>query len=200
MIGFTSPYFWYTTRATGLVALVLFTLVVTLGLMVANRVGGDTIGRFEVNELHRSLSMVAVVFLVIHILTTVVDSYVSTGFLSAIIPLTSSYKKWQITFGTISFDLLLAVWVSSLLKIRMKYQSWRAIHWLSWISFATSLVHAYLTGTDGRHGYGLVIILSCFATVLIGVIWRVLYRPARAGGRTALSPLSPAPQKKTRRL
>ena len=71
MTALTSPYLWYTTRATGIVALVLFTLVVTLGTLVANRVGGTTIGRFELNELHRAISIVAIVFLVIHILTTV---------------------------------------------------------------------------------------------------------------------------------
>ena len=88
MIAFTSPYFWYTTRATGLVALVLFTIVVCLGAFVSNRVGGSAVGRFELNELHRSVSMVAMAFLVLHIVTTVVDSYVPTGWLSTIIPMT----------------------------------------------------------------------------------------------------------------
>jgi len=189
MIALTSPYFWYTTRATGLVSLVLFTGVVTLGMLVANRAGGDTIGRFEFNELHRSLSMVAMVFLVLHIVTTVVDSYVPTGPISAFIPLTSSYKTWQISLGAVGFDLMLAVWASSLLKLRMKNQTWRAIHWLSWISFASALLHTYVTGTDARHGYGFIIVLSCLATVLCTLAWRILYRPARAGGRTALSPL-----------
>lgn len=189
MIALTSPYFWYTTRASGLVALVLFTLVVTLGMLVANRAGGDTIGRFELSELHRSLSLIAMVFLVLHILTTVVDSYVSTGLLSAFLPLTSSYKTLQISIGAISFDLLLAVWISSLVKLRLKFETWRAIHWLSWISYACALVHAYVTGSDAKHGYGLLLILLCLALVLITLAWRVLYRPTRAGGRTALSPL-----------
>ena len=88
MIGLTTPYLWYTTRATGVVAMLLFTAVVALGTLVANRVGGTFIGRFEINEVHRSLSMVAVVFLVIHIATTVLDSFVSTGLVSAFIPMT----------------------------------------------------------------------------------------------------------------
>jgi len=72
-------------------------MVVTLGTLVANRIGGTTVGRFEINELHRSLSMVAVVFLAIHIITTVLDSYVSTGIISAFIPMTSAYKRVAIT-------------------------------------------------------------------------------------------------------
>ena len=50
MIALTSPYLWYTTRATGFVALILFTLVVALGTFVANRIGGTYVGRFELNE------------------------------------------------------------------------------------------------------------------------------------------------------
>ena len=55
MIALTSPYLWYSTRATGLVTLVLFTLVVSLGTLVATRIGGTYVGRFEINELHLSL-------------------------------------------------------------------------------------------------------------------------------------------------
>jgi len=190
MTALTTPYLWYTTRATGIVALILFTLVVSLGTLVANRIGGTIVGRFEINELHRSLSIVAVVFLVIHILTTVLDSYVSTGLVSAFIPMTSSYKRVAITFGAVAFDLILAVWISSLLKLRVANATWRFIHWFSWIGFTTALVHAFMSGTDSRSGIGLVVVGACGATVVIAALWRFLGRPTRAAGRTALSPLA----------
>jgi methionine sulfoxide reductase heme-binding subunit len=192
MMGFTSPYFWYTTRATGLVALALFTLVVFLGTFVANRIGGTIVGRFEINELHRSLSMVAVVFLVIHITTTVVDSYVPTGWLSAIVPMTSSYKRVPIAIGAVAFDLILAVWISSLLKVRIKNQTWRFLHWFAWLAFATAAVHGYLIGTDAHHGVAFIFTLACCAVVAGAGVWRYLGRPTRAAGRTALSPLARA--------
>lgn len=196
MFAFTSPYFWYTTRATGLVALILFTLVVTLGTLVANRIGGTIVGRFEINELHRSLSIVAMVFLFIHIMTTVVDSYVPTGWISAFIPLSSTYKSVPIAVGAVAFDLLLAVWISSLLKLRVKNQTWRFIHWFSWLAFASSVLHAYLTGTDAKSGVGLLVVGACAVVVLGAGVWRFFGRPTRAAGRTALSPLaaSRAPQ------
>ena len=191
MIALTSPYLWYTTRATGLVALVLFTIVVVLGTLVATRVGGTNVGRFELNELHRSASMVAVAFLVIHILTTVVDSYVPTGWLSAIVPMTSSYKRLDITLGAIAFDLILAVWVSSLMKVRIANSSWRFIHWFSWLALTSAIVHGFVTGTDSRKGLGLVLVSVCAGVVFCSAVWRFLRRPTRALGRTALSPLAP---------
>lgn len=193
MIAVNSPYLWYATRATGVVALLLFTAVVALGTLVANRVGGTFIGRFEINEVHRSLSMVAVAFLVIHIVTTILDSFVSTGLFSAIIPMTSHYKRIPVALGTVGFDLILAVWISSLLKLRMKNQSWRFIHWFSWLAYATSLVHAYLAGTDAHNGIGLLLIAGCAGFVALAGVWRFLGRPTRAAGRTALSPLASPP-------
>jgi sulfoxide reductase heme-binding subunit YedZ len=191
MIAFTSPYLWYTTRATGLVALVLFTVVVALGTFVSNRVGGTSVGRFELNELHRSVSMVAMAFLVIHIVTTVVDSYVPTGWLSTVVPMTSPYKRVDVAIGAVAFDLILAVWASSLMKSRMANTSWRFVHWFSWLAVAAALVHGFLIGTDGRSGIGLAVVVTCAVVVVATALWRYVKRPARALGRTALSPLAP---------
>lgn len=193
MIALTTPYLWYATRATGIVALLLFTVVVCLGTLVANRVGGTFIGRFEVNEVHRSLSMVAVVFLLFHIVTTVLDSFVSTGLVSTLIPMTSTYKRVPVALGTVSFDLILAVWISSLLKLRVKNQTWRFIHWFSWLAYAISLVHVYLTGTDTHKGIGTLLVVGCAGVVALAGVWRYLGRPTRAAGRTALSPLASPP-------
>ena len=189
-MGLTSPYLWYTTRATGLVSLVLFTLVVWLGTLVANRIGGTSIGRFEVNELHRSLSIVAMVFLAIHVATTLVDSFVATGPISAVIPLTSSYRRVPVGLGAAAFDLMLAVWISSLLKVRIANRSWRFIHWFSWLAFASALAHGFLTGTDARTGPGLFLVVGCGGLVSGTALWRFFTRPPRAAGRTALSPLA----------
>ncbi len=196
MIGLTSPYLWYATRATGIVTLVLFTLVVSLGTFVANRIGGTYVGRFELNELHRSISMVAVVFLAFHVVTTVVDSYVPTGVLSIVVPMTSSYKRLAITFGAVGFDLILAVWISSLLKVRIANQSWRFIHWFAWLAFVASFVHALLAGTDSRSGVGLVAVIACAGIVTAAALWRYFGRPTRAAGRTALSPLAAVPEQR----
>jgi sulfoxide reductase heme-binding subunit YedZ len=191
MIALTSPYLWYTTRATGLVALVLFTIVVGLGTFVSNRVGGSSIGRFELNELHRSVSMVAMAFLVLHILTTVVDSYVPTGWLSTVIPMTSSYKRLDVAIGAVAFDLILAVWASSLMKSRIANGSWRFIHWFSWLAFVAAIVHSFMIGTDARSGIGLAVVATCAFAVVATALWRYVKRPTRSLGRTALSPLAP---------
>ncbi len=190
MIALTSPYLWYTSRATGIVALVLFTAVAALGALVANRVGGQSVGRFELNELHRSLSLVAIAFLAIHILTTVLDTYAPTGWLSAVVPFASHYERLGVAIGAIAFDLMIAVLFSSLMKARMRHQSWRFIHWFSWLAFASAILHAYLNGADTKSGAGLALVVACALVVLIAGVWRFVKRPPRANGGTALSPLA----------
>jgi sulfoxide reductase heme-binding subunit YedZ len=198
MIALTSPFIWYTTKATGLVALLLLTTVVLMGTLVANRIGGTVVGRFELNELHRSLSIVTMLFVVLHIVSTVIDSYVSTGWIAVLVPFASSYKPLPIAIGAIAFDLLLCVWVSSLLKVRLKNDTWRFIHWFSWLAFASALLHAFVTGSDAHKPLGLIVIGGCALVGVGSALWRVLGRPKRAGGRTALSPLAPAKARTTK--
>lgn len=191
MIALTSPYLWYTSRATGIVALVLFTAVVALGTSVTTRVGGNRVGRFEFNELHRSLSIVAMVFLALHVVTTVVDTYAPTGWLSAIVPFASRYDRVGVAMGAIALDLMLAVWFTSMVKARVKPQSWRFIHWFSWVAYLSALAHSYLSGADTRSGVGLGLVAACTGVVLAASVWRFVARPPRPSGGTALSPLSP---------
>jgi methionine sulfoxide reductase heme-binding subunit len=191
VIALTSPYLWYTSRATGIVALALFTAVVALGTIVTTRVGGKKVGRFEFNELHRSLSIVAVVFLAIHVVTTVVDTYAPTGWLSAVVPFASRYDRLGVAIGAIALDLTIAVWISSMVKARVKPHSWRFIHWFSWVAFLSALAHSYLTGVDTRSGAGLGLVAACAAVVLSAGVWRFVARPPRPTGGTALSPLAP---------
>ena len=189
MIALTSPYLWYTARATGTVALVLLTLTVVLGTLVATRVGGNAVGRFEINEIHRTISVMALAFVAIHVTSTVIDSFVPTGVWSIFLPFTSAYRRTPVAIGAIAIDLMLAVWATSMIKDRIKYSSWRAIHWLSWGSFAAAALHGYLTGSDAHRSWMVIVTWCCVGLVALALAWRVLQRPDRAAGRTAHSPL-----------
>ena len=189
MIALTSPYLWYSARATGTVALVLLTFTVVLGTLVATRVGGNAIGRFEINEIHRSVSAITLIFVAIHVGVTVIDSYVPIGVLAALIPGTSPYRRWPVALGTVTIALMLAIWLSSLAKERIRHSTWRFIHWMSWAAFVTAVVHGFLAGTDSHRAWSLIVTGACVAVTVIALIWRVALRPDRAAGRTAHSPL-----------
>ena len=115
----SSTAYWYLTRATGVVALVLLTLVVALGVADVARFSSPYWPRFVTDGVHRRVSLLALVFLAIHILTSVLDTYAPISLLDAVIPFHSSYRPLWLGLGAAAFDLLLAVIITSLLRARV---------------------------------------------------------------------------------
>ena len=112
----SSTLLWYATRASGLMALVLLTLTMVLGMTTTTRARARNWPGFAQQELHRRISMIAVVFLGIHVLTSVLDTFVDIGWAAIVVPFTSSYSRFWVGVGAISLDLMLAVFVTSLLR------------------------------------------------------------------------------------
>ena len=148
----SSTSLWYATRASGIVALVLLTLTMVLGLATTNRMRARHWPGFAQQELHRRISILAVVFVAIHVLTSVLDTFVHIGWLAIAVPFASPYSRFWVGVGTVSLDLLVAVFVSSLLRSRIKPGTWRALHWLAYGSWPIALAHTFGMGTDaGEH-------------------------------------------------
>ena len=70
---------WYLTRATGVVALLLLTAAVVLGVLSSIRWRSGRLPRFLVGGLHRNVTLVAIAFVVVHVVTTVADGYAPVG-------------------------------------------------------------------------------------------------------------------------
>jgi predicted ferric reductase len=168
-IGSSSTTYWYLTRSTGVVALILLTLVVVLGVINVSRLSSDFWPRFVTDSLHRRVSLLAVVFLTVHILTAVLDTYVSIGLLDAVIPLHSSYRPVWLGLGAIAFDMLLTLIISSLLRARIGRRAWRAVHWLAYACWPIAVLHGIGTGTDVHQVWMLAIDAMCVASV-VGVV------------------------------
>ena len=166
--------YWYLTRSTGAVALLLLTFAIALGVLDVRRFSTPRWPRFLVDSLHRNVSLLAMVFLGLHILTSVLDSFAPISLLDAFIPFAGSYRPFWLGLGAISFDLLLAVTVTSLLRKRMGYSSWRAVHWLTYASWPIALLHGLGTGSDVKSTWLLGLSLACMAVVLAAVLARVI--------------------------
>ncbi len=182
----TTPLVWYATRATGTVALLVLSASVVLGILTTTRARSGPLPRFAVGELHRRVSLVASVFLVLHVLSAVVDTYVPIGWWSLVAPFTAGYQRVWIGLGTVAFDLLIAVTLTSLARSRMSPRSWRLVHWVSYVAWPVAIVHTIETGTDLRFAYMQVLVGACIGAVLGAFLWRVRVHPYRGGFRTAV--------------
>lgn len=184
-IGHGATSLWYLTRATGLVAMVLLSVTVVLGVLCSVDWVSDRWPRFASQALHRNLSLLALAFVVVHVLTTVADGYVPISLLDAIIPFHSPYRTLWVGLGACAFDLLLAVAVTSGLRRRIGFATWRAVHWAAYACWPVALFHGLGSGSDSRLGVIEGIYFLCTAAVLAAVGWRLALAPAPAGHRLA---------------
>jgi sulfoxide reductase heme-binding subunit YedZ len=164
---------WYASRATGIVCLVLTTTAVLLGLLVSRQGRLPGLPRFGVVHLHRYVSLLAVGFVVVHILTAIVDSYVSISVAAAVIPFVSAYKPFWLGLGAVSIDLMAAVIVTSLIRGRIGRKTWRAVHWLAYAAWPIAVAHSIGSGPDLRSGPLLGLTAGSALAVLALIGWRV---------------------------
>jgi sulfoxide reductase heme-binding subunit YedZ len=182
-----SKELWYLMRASGLVALVLLTLTVVAGVVNVRRFATNRWPRAVMALLHRNVALLAVVFLAVHVVTAAVDSYVAVGWLAAVLPFASRWDRLWVGAGTASVDLMIALVVTSLLRGRLTYRVWRAVHWLAYASWPLAIIHGFAAGTDSGTGWARGVYIGAMAAVLAAVGWR-LRRPRPAGVPTRRRP------------
>jgi sulfoxide reductase heme-binding subunit YedZ len=187
--------YWYLTRSTGAVALLLLTLAIVLGVIDVKRWSTARWPRFVIDSLHRNVALLALVFLVAHILTSVLDSFASISVVDALVPFVGSYRPFWLGLGAVAFDLILAVILTSVLRARMRFATWRAVHWLTYASWPIALLHGLGTGSDVSSTWLLALSIICMVAVLAAVLTRVIagwrenvaMRSAALGGAGAFS-------------
>jgi predicted ferric reductase len=168
-----SRMLWYVMRASGLVAVVLLTLTMVAGIVNVRRFATPRWPRAVVALLHRNVSLLAVVFLGVHVATAIVDTYVSVGWLAAIVPLTSHWDRFWVGLGTFSVDMTIALIVTSLLRSRLSHRAWRAVHWLAYASWPFAIAHGLGAGTDSGALWAEAVYAVAALAVVVAVGWRL---------------------------
>ena len=175
MSAFThGPALWYATRATGLVTMLLLTAGVLLGILTTGRFAGGSWPRFLTVGLHRNLSLLVLVFLALHVGTTVADQFVSIPLTAAFLPFASDYKEYWLSLGAVALDLLLALVATSLVRTRLGHGAWRRVHWLAYACWPVAVAHGLGIGTDRGATWVLVLSMACVLAVLGTATWRVI--------------------------
>jgi methionine sulfoxide reductase heme-binding subunit len=163
--------YWYLSRASGFVSLMLFSVAAALGLLTAGRLWSPRWPRFVTESLHRSISLVAVCMVVVHVSTILLDSFVPIDIIDAVVPFGSSYLPLWVGLGAIAFDVIIALVLTSLLRTRLSRTWWRAVHWLAYLGWPVALIHTIGIGTDRMWVLGVVAV--SLLMVLVAGAYRV---------------------------
>ena len=113
------------------------------------------------------------VFLAIHVLTSVLDTYVHVGWASILVPFASPYRPLWTGLGTVAVDLMMAVAISSALRQRISARTWRGIHWLAYGSWPVAMAHSLGEGTDATKLWMDALAAACALAVVGALAWRI---------------------------
>ena len=184
---------WYLARGSGVVSLLLLTVAVLLGIGTVKRLRSDRLPRFLVAGLHRNVTLLAVVFLVVHIASIILDGYTPITVVDALVPFTSAYRPLWVGLGALAFDLVLSLIVTSLLRGRLGLRLWRGFHWAAYLCWPVAVLHGLGTGTDASTPWMIGLTASAVVAVMLATLARVTqnlraHTPLRAA--TALTTLA----------
>jgi sulfoxide reductase heme-binding subunit YedZ len=166
--------YWYLTRASGAVALILLTASVVIGIAATGRLSTAGVPRFVIDGVHRTASLLAVVFVVVHVVTAVLDGFAPLSLLDGVIPFIGAYRPLWLGLGSLAFDLLLAVTITSLVRRHLGYTAWRRVHWLAYAAWPVAALHGFGTGSDVANAWLMAINIACIVAVLAGVVGRAM--------------------------
>ena len=154
----SSPLDWYAARAAGIVAYVLLSVVVALGLLLSGRRRLPGWPRFAVEDVHRYAGLLTGTFVAIHVATIAIDSYTPFSLAGLLVPLVSSYKPLPVALGIVSAELLVALAVTNRMRNRgLSYGTWRRLHYLGFAVWGFAALHGITAGTDRGSGWLLVL-------------------------------------------
>ncbi len=165
---------WYLTRGTGAVALVLLTATTVLGVTNSVRWSPPRTPRFVLQHLHRNVSLLSVTFIAVHVATAVIDGFAPIRWLDAVVPFGSAYRPFWLGLGAVAFDVLIAVAITSLIRARLGYRTWRTVHWTAYGCWSVAIFHGMGVGSDTKQPWMLALVAASVAAVGAATVWRLV--------------------------
>lgn len=176
LLGIEPKGFWYLSRASALVAFALLWLATALGLLITNKLARLWPGGPLAFDLHQYASGLGLVVGLAHAALLLADRYVGYAPVQLLVPFSGgAYRPLWVGFGQLATYLLVGVWASSKLRLRIGQSWWRRIHFLSFLAFLLALLHGLLAGTDS----GAVGVRALYWLSGGSVLWLTSYRLLR---------------------
>ena len=187
LIGDSPKAYWYVARSAGVVAYALVWLSVVWGLLLSTSLG-KTIGKVaSFVDVHRHVSVLSVVFTLVHSLVLLGDRYIGYTITSIFIPYASTtYRPFEVALGQIALYLLLIVTGSFWVRQWTDQKLWRAIHYLSFVICLLVGLHALWAGTDTD------VLWYAYLTTTLVVVFLTIFRIVSAFDRSTTRPAGPA--------
>jgi predicted ferric reductase len=164
---------WAFGRGTGVVALVLFTVSIVLGIVARSGRRVPWLGRFGTSDLHRTAALTGAGLVAAHIGSLLFDPYAQLKLVDFVFPFLASYRPLWLGLGTVALDLIGVVTVVSLLRHRVGPRVFKGVHWATYALWPFALLHSLGSGTDAATLWFRALAVVCVSAVVTAVGWRL---------------------------
>ena len=149
---------WLAARATGIVAFLLLTFQICVGLVLSHPTNKSTWKLSKrIFPWHEHLWVFVFAFLGVHIVSLILDPYAGVGIAGTFIPGLSSYRTSPVALGTIALYAFLITALTARYTKLLPAGAWLSIHRLALVVFILAWLHGILSGTDSEALRGLYI-------------------------------------------
>jgi predicted ferric reductase len=160
-----------------MLAFVMLTVSVLLGVLLAGKKRIERWPRFAVEDVHGYAGVLTGTFVVLHGFALWINSYLPFTLTQLLVPGTSSYRAYPVALGVVAAELLAALAVTNRFRRRIPHALWRRAHYANFAVWELALVHGILSGTDAHDPWGLALFAVCTVVVLGATVWRILRLP-----------------------
>jgi methionine sulfoxide reductase heme-binding subunit len=175
---------WLVSRASGIVAIVLISLSVVIGLAMAAKVLRRPNLKRAAARLHEHLALIALAAIAVHGLALLGDQWLKPGWRGITIPFALSYRPGFTGIGIIAGYLALLLGPSFYLRRRIGARRWRKLHRATVIVWLLSVVHALGAGSDGAKPWLRAVVLAPLAPIVFLLVVRALGPERKPAQRT----------------
>lgn len=174
---------WLVSKASGIVALVLISLSVLIGLAMAAQLLGRPKLRRTAARLHEHIALSALGAIALHGLALLGDHWLKPGWRGITVPFALSYKPGFTGIGIVAGYLAVLLGPSFYLRRRIGARRWRKLHRATVIVWVLSAVHAIGAGSDGAKIWLRAIVLLPVSPIVYALVVRTLGASLAAGRR-----------------
>jgi methionine sulfoxide reductase heme-binding subunit len=139
---------WMASRASGLVAMVLITVSVGLGLAMAGKVMRRPGLSKKLMAIHEHTAVAGIVAIAVHGITLLGDPWLNPGVAGIAVPFTMAFKPVFTGLGIVGGYLAALLGLSFYFRKRIGAKLWRKAHRATVLVYLLGLVHAFGSGTD----------------------------------------------------
>ena len=170
--------FWLASRAFGVVAIVLVSLSVGVGLALAGRFGRRPGLPAQLKRAHESLALAGLIAIALHGLLLLGDSYLRPGLAGIALPFALAHQPVWTGLGIIGGWLAAIVGLSFYVRRWIGVAVWRWLHRWTLAVYVLGIAHTLGSGTDARSTWLLGLLTVTALPIVFAGTYRFLPQPA----------------------